>query len=133
MKNYEIKYLRNKLLNEQQKVESQLAQAKTYNFGADRPIGNSIGELSTYDNHPADLGTETFEQEKYVAIRNQQLEYLGDIRDFLQRIEKGTYGICAYCGAEIGFERLDSYPTAKLCIGCQKGEKEEEIETNIVY
>lgn len=29
MKNYEIKYLRNKLLNEQQKVESQLAQAKT--------------------------------------------------------------------------------------------------------
>ncbi|MGI6188451.1 MAG: hypothetical protein GX041_00300 [Clostridiales bacterium] len=133
MKNYEIKYLRNKLLNEQQKVESQLAQAKTYNFGADRPIGNSIGELSTYDNHPADLGTETFEQEKYVAIRNQQLEYLGDIRDSLQRIEKGTYGICAYCGAEIGFERLDSYPTAKLCIGCQKGEKEEEIETNIVY
>ena len=37
-----------------------------------------------------------FEQEKYVAIRNQQLEYLGDIRDSLQRIEKGTYGICAY-------------------------------------
>ena len=38
-------------------------------------------------------GTETFEQEKYVAIRNQRLEYLGDIRDSLQRIEKGTYGI----------------------------------------
>ena len=60
MKNYEIKYLEISCLMNSKKVESQLAQAKTYNFGADRPIGNSIGELSTYDNHPADLGTETF-------------------------------------------------------------------------
>ena len=131
MKDYEIKYLKKKLLNEQQKVESQLTQAKKNNFGIGESIGSSTGELSTYDNHPADLGTETFEQEKYMTIRNHQLEYLGDIRDALQRIDRGTYGICAYCGIDNGFERLDSYPTAKLCIGCQKREDGEEINKNL--
>jgi len=96
----------------------------------DDSIGNSIEELSKYDNHPADLGTETFEQEKYVSLRNHQLEYLSDIRDALQRMERGSYGICLYCGKEIGFERLDAYPTAKLCIDCQKKEDEEQIDTN---
>ena len=133
MKDYEIRYLRIKLIEEQQKVESQLQRAKEYNYGIGQSVGNGIGELSTYDNHPADLGSETFEQEKLMTLRNQQLEYLADIRDSLNRIDRGTYGICVYCGADIGFERLDSYPTAKLCIGCQKGEKEEEIGTNRSY
>ncbi len=45
-------------------------------------------------------------------------------------MERGSYGICLYCGKEIGFERLDAYPTAKLCIDCQKKEDEEQIDTN---
>ncbi|MEM5591840.1 hypothetical protein AAHH67_09065 [Niallia circulans] len=28
----------------------------------------SVGELSSYDNHPADLGTELFEREKDSAL-----------------------------------------------------------------
>nr|MBO2494931.1 hypothetical protein [Clostridia bacterium] len=130
MRDYEIKYLKKKLLEEQQKVESMLNQSKKNNFGMNDSIGNSIEELSKYDNHPADLGTETFEQEKYISLRNHQLEYLSDIRDALQRIERGSYGICLYCGEEIGFERLDAYPTAKLCINCQRKEAEEQIDTN---
>jgi YteA family regulatory protein len=130
MKDYEIKYLRKKLMEEQQKVESQLTESKKNNFGVDDSIGNSIEELSRYDNHPADLATETFEQEKYITLRNQQLQLLADIRDALQRIDRGSYGICAYCGLEIGFERLEAYPTAKLCINCQKKERDEQLDTN---
>ncbi len=76
MKDYEIKYLKKKLLEEQQKVESMLDESKKNNFGVDDSIGNSIEELSKYDNHPADLGTETFEQEKYVSLRNHRLNTL---------------------------------------------------------
>lgn len=36
----------------------------------------------------------------------------------LERIEDGTYGICAICGAEIAEGRLEARPEASLCIGC---------------
>jgi YteA family regulatory protein len=128
MKDYELKYLKKKLIKEKEKLELQLARNKENKFGIDDSVGNSMEELSMYDNHPADVGTETFEQQKYISLRNHQLEYLGDIRDALGRMDRGNYGLCVYCENKIGFERLDAYPTAKLCISCQKNEKSEEVE-----
>jgi RNA polymerase-binding protein DksA len=37
----------------------------------------------------------------------------------LARINDGTYGSCATCGSEIGFDRLRAYPTATRCTPCQ--------------
>ena len=34
----------------------------------------------------------------------------------LARIDEGTYGTCAVCGAEIPEERLAAVPYATLCI-----------------
>jgi RNA polymerase-binding transcription factor DksA len=48
---------------------------------------------------------------------------LQDVRDILgarQRIAAGKYGECTDCGADIAYERLLAYPTAKRCIGCQR-------------
>jgi len=39
-------------------------------------------------------------------------------RAALQRIENGTYGICASCGLPIGADRLKALPTALRCIKC---------------
>lgn len=39
-------------------------------------------------------------------------------RNALQRIENGTYGSCANCGADISEMRLKALPTATLCINC---------------
>jgi RNA polymerase-binding transcription factor DksA len=36
----------------------------------------------------------------------------------LQRIEAGTYGSCANCGAPIEPERLNAIPAAPLCAVC---------------
>lgn len=36
----------------------------------------------------------------------------------VQRIEDGTYGVCARCGNLIGEARLDALPGARTCIGC---------------
>ncbi len=35
------------------------------------------------------------------------------------RMRDGTYGQCAECGGEIGFERLLAQPTAVRCVLCQ--------------
>jgi len=42
-----------------------------------------------------------------------------EIDDALERIKKGTYGICKYCGHEISEKRLLARPTASSCIDCK--------------
>ncbi len=44
---------------------------------------------------------------------------LRDIENSLKRIEDGTYGICKYCGNEIGEKRLLARPVASACIDCK--------------
>lgn len=36
------------------------------------------------------------------------------------RLEDGSYGICANCGVDIGFERLRANPAALRCVECQR-------------
>lgn len=40
------------------------------------------------------------------------------IRAALKRMDEGTYGTCANCGAEIPAARIAALPTATLCINC---------------
>ena len=87
-------------------------------------------ELSAYDNHPADIASELYEQQKDFALANHENERVADIKEALNKIDKRTYGICEFCGKEIGFERLDAHPTAKLCIKCQKEEQLDIEELN---
>jgi len=46
---------------------------------------------------------------------------LADINEALDRIKKGTYGICANCNEEIDEKRLKAMPEAKTCIKCNHG------------
>lgn len=54
------------------------------------------------------------------AIVRQNAEDVRDIDAARRRIAAGTYGVCIDCGAQIGYERLLAYPTAKRCIHCQQ-------------
>jgi RNA polymerase-binding transcription factor DksA len=40
----------------------------------------------------------------------------------LDRIDAGSFGICAKCGDEISEERLDAVPHAALCRFCASGQ-----------
>lgn|SRR5699024_1118831 len=76
----------------------------------------SIGELSNYDNHPADHGTELYERGKDLALNEHAETELEEINEALHAIDEGTYGICSKCGADIPFERLKAVPTTEFCI-----------------
>jgi DnaK suppressor protein len=77
------------------------------------------GELSSFDQHPGDSGTETFEMEKNVSLLEQVDEELVEIEAAAQRLERGTYGTCQACGRPIGDERLEAMPAARFCIDDQ--------------
>ena len=44
---------------------------------------------------------------------------LGDIDRALERIEDGSYGVCAGCSNDIPPRRLEALPFATLCVSCQ--------------
>lgn len=104
--------LRNRLLDRKSELERKLHFDET--GSARRNITDfASGELSTYDNHPADTATQLYEREKDLAFDRQAESELQDIRDALKRIDDGTYGIDEKTGKEIPEERLLAMPTAR--------------------
>jgi DnaK suppressor protein len=70
-------------------------------------------------NHMADDATEVFTRERDLALRNNTQDLLAQVEVALQRLDEGTYGICARCGNAINPERLEALPYATYCITCQ--------------
>jgi DnaK suppressor protein len=82
-------------------------------------------ELSSFDQHPGDAGTETFELARNVSLLEQVENELEEIEAAFGRLERGEYGRCQACGRPIGDERLDAMPAARFCIEDQaKAERE---------
>ena len=72
-----------------------------------------VSELSDYDQHPADMGTETFEREKDLSILEQLEAELSELHAALERIDAGTYGVDEVTGAPIDPARLEALPAAR--------------------
>lgn len=116
-----LQHFKSLLLKERSKAMGVLESMDKNNFSDS--LRNSIEELSTYDNHPADIGTETFQMEEAMALKQNQRFIIQRIDDALKRIDNGTYGICQRCGKAIDSARLEVLPYAELCIGCQENDQ----------
>ncbi|PLT34031.1 TraR/DksA C4-type zinc finger protein [Bacillus sp. V5-8f] len=79
-------------------------------------LRDSSFELSAYDNHPGDEGTELFEREKDLALLEHYRNEIREIDKALAAIQLGEYGKCKICGQDIPFERLEVLPTTLYCI-----------------
>jgi YteA family regulatory protein len=79
-------------------------------------LRDTTAELSTVDNHPADLGTELYEREKDMAIHVHELSELEKVNNALVAMKNGTYGVCDDCGEDIPYERLEAVPYTTHCI-----------------
>jgi len=76
----------------------------------------NLSELSSVDQHQADVGTETFEREKDLSILEQVDAELADVEHALRRLDDGTYGTCEFDGKPIPEERLEAMPAARFCV-----------------
>jgi RNA polymerase-binding protein DksA len=85
-------------------------------------------ELSNYDNHPAELGSELYETEHSMALKAHEEYLLKEVEDALKNIESGTYGKCANCDEYIAEKRLEVIPYAKLCINCEESKQEPQTQ-----
>jgi DnaK suppressor protein len=79
-------------------------------------VGGQVDELSSVDQHPGDVGTEVFEQEKNAALLESVEAELRDIDEAFERLEKGTYGKSVLSGEPIPDERLEAVPWARYTV-----------------
>lgn len=123
MERQQVEKYRNLLLDEKKRRECSLHEDK---IGLGASIKDDISELSSYDNHPGDLGSETFEAEKNFSFRNNDKYIIGEIDDAIKKIDEGNYGMCESCNKEVGQERLDIVPYTRFCIKCEKHSRQNQ-------
>lgn len=112
------------------KRQTELINHVQDHFGTTLEVAKeSVGELSNYDNHPGDMGTELYEREKDIALNEHAETELEEINEALHAIEEGTYGICKICGADIPYERLKAIPAADRCMDHTKEDTFEQNRT----
>lgn len=115
-----MEYFKDKLIKEKKRVLKSLNQKTSEEYGS---IDMYYTELSGFDNHPGDIGTEVFFMEQDKGFKNQLDNTLEEIDASLQDIRNGNYGICDSCEKDIHSERLEIIPYAKTCIECSTEDK----------
>lgn len=81
---------------------------------------DSAGELSAYDNHPAEASSNLYEREKDVGQIERARARLRQVNQAIERWDEGTYGYCLRCRAPIAAARLEAVPEAAYCLSCQE-------------
>ena len=118
----ELAHFERRLLEARARIIKRLAQFDE--LSSERLRGSDDGGLA-YTFHMADQGTDAMEREKAFLLASKEGRFLYHIDQALRRLYKTPelYGLCGECGSEIGNERLDALPHARLCIRCKEGEE----------
>lgn len=122
-------YFKEKLLEEKKETENAIEHEEEN--GAHSSIQEYYGELSVYDNHPADIASETYEMEMRFNLEESEKRHLTEINDALNKIEDGTYGTCKTCGKTIRKDRLEIIPYTSQCSRCSENKSSIPLEEKI--
>ncbi len=72
-----------------------------------------------FDEESGQGDTMNVERERDLALSAQAMQQVLEIDVALDKIDKGTYGLCERCGKPIPEERLQALPWAALDVGCK--------------
>jgi len=61
-----------------------------------------------------------------IRMRERERKLIMKMREAIERIDAGTYGICEECGEPIGVKRLMARPVTTLCIECKTIEEKRQ-------
>lgn len=112
----QIEFFKQKL---EERIEELLSQAE-------QTIQEIINqELKEIEN--IDRASSNADQALKLKIRNRESRLIKKVRQALERIEDGTYGICELCGEDISLRRLEARPVTTKCIKCKQEEERMEV------
>ena len=97
-------------------TQAEILQAEAEQLAAEREPGDV-----QFDEESGEGDSLAVERERDLALSAQARAAVEEIDAALERIEDGTYGVCAQCGKNIPKERLRALPQAALCVQCKSG------------
>ncbi len=103
-----------------QKIRQQLEEELARLLGAGEANEGKQGQRTSLNPNRDDLARNYILREQRLALRDVAQSQLAQIEKALERVDDGTYGICADCGEAIALERLEIIPYATLCVRCQQ-------------
>jgi DnaK suppressor protein len=117
MKKKEREFYSKKLLKMREDILNKAKKLKedSYSLGTD-----GIQDM-------ADAASNTYTADILMSISDNDLRLLKDIDNTLDKMEKGTYGICEECEEIINEKRLEANPVARYCITCKRQMEEKGI------
>ena len=105
---------RNRLLAKQEELMHQVSKSDQ--------DGREADEEGTQD--VADKAANAYTKEFLFHQSDDNRRILQLVKEALERLKNGSYGLCASCQEEVQSRRLEAVPWARHCIECQ--EKDEQ-------
>ena len=115
MKKKDVKYFK-KFLNE--RLQSLLTEASG-------TVSGMTDEKPSFPD-PTDRAALESDRNFTLRIRDRERKLILKIRQALNRMDNGTYGICEACGNDISIKRLKARPVTTQCIECKTKEEARE-------
>lgn len=91
--------------------------------------GKTVSEMTSDTTNfpdPNDRATQESDRSFELRIRDRERKLINKIKEALDRIDEGTFGVCDTCGEEIGEGRLKARPVTTLCIDCKMEQERRE-------
>ena len=106
------RHLERRLQEERERAQ---AIVRRYELSSETGEDTADGDLSNYPFHPADRGTDSYDQEMSAQLAQRASRELEEIDAALQRLYEHPerFGISETTGRPIPFERLDLIPWAR--------------------
>lgn len=93
---------------------------------ADKTVTEMNSEAANFPD-PTDRATQESDRNFELRIRDRERKLMNKVKEALERLDNGEFGICEECGEEISEARLKARPVTTLCIDCKmEAEKREQ-------
>ena len=77
-----------------------------------------------------DMAAVEFDRQRELSMRGRERGIIQEIREALQRLDRGLFGVCDCCGEVISEKRLLARPTSRLCLDCQQRQENAQRPIN---
>jgi DnaK suppressor protein len=94
-----------------------------------REAGRTVSEMTDEKTNfpdPTDRASLESDRNFELRIRDRERKLIMKIREAIDRIDTGEFGICESCQEEISDARLRARPVTTLCIECKTEQERQE-------
>lgn len=110
----DLEQIKETLLLKKQELEEKLTELSREKFTDDQV------------QDPGDQALSSTMEALRTSLQDTEINEYNKLIKALEKVDDGSYGICADCGQEIAEKRLLSYPDASRCLACQEAFEDSE-------